>query len=241
MLDRRSPAELTPLRKPDAMPPPEALLFDVNETLLDLTPVRESVGEALGGRADLVPLWFRTTLHHSLVATVAEQRVNFAQVAAGALRAVGEGIGVELTDERAREAIAPIKSLPAHADAAPALERLRDAGVRMAALSNSPVDTLAAQLAFAGLEGFFEAAMSVEEVGVFKPHARVYRWAAERLDAPAGACMLVAAHGWDVAGARWAGLRAAFVARPGQALIPWAPAPETTGATLGEIADALLA
>jgi len=223
------------------MDPPEALFFDVNETLLDLTPVRASVGAALGGRADFVPLWFRTTLHHSLVATVAERHIDFAQVAAAALRAVGEGAGVDIADRQAREAIAPIRSLPAHTDAAPALERLRDAGVRMAALSNSPADTLGAQLAFAGLDGFFEAALSVEEVGLFKPHARVYRWAAERLGAPTGACMLVAAHGWDVAGARWAGLRAAFVARPGQALIPWAPAPETSGATLGEIADALLA
>jgi len=222
------------------MDPPEALFFDVNETLLDLTPVRESVGAALGGRADLVPLWFRTTLHHSLVATIGEQRVNFAQVAAGALRAVGEEAGVGLTDAEAREAIAPIRALPAHDDAAPALERLRGAGVRMAALSNSPADTLGAQLAFAGLDGWFEAALSVEEVGVFKPDARVYRWAAERLGAPTGSCMLVAAHGWDIAGARWAGLRAAFVARPGQALIPWAPAPEMTGATLGQIADALL-
>lgn len=219
---------------------PEALFFDVNETLLDLTPVRESVGAALRGRTDLVPLWFRTTLHHSLVATISKVQIDFAQLAADALRAVGEENGVELDERRAREAIAPIRSLPALPDAPPALERLRDSGSRLAALSNSPIDTLTAQLAYAGLDGFFEAAMSVEEVGVFKPHARAYQWAAERLNLAPGACMLVAAHGWDVAGARWAGLRAAFVARPGQALIPWAPAPEMTGATLGEIADTLL-
>ena len=66
------------------------------------------------------------------------------------------------------------------------------------------------------LAGFFEAMLSVEEVGLYKPHAHVYRWAARKLGVGVAECLLVAAHGWDVAGASWAGMRTAFVARPGQ-------------------------
>jgi 2-haloacid dehalogenase len=52
--------------------------------------------------------------------------------------------------------------------------------------------------------------------------------------------MLVAAHGWDTAGAQLAGLQAAFIARPGQQSYPLAPAPTLTGPTLPDIAHQLL-
>jgi len=55
---------------------PEVIFFDVNETLLDLTPLKESVGETLGGRPELAPLWFTTLLQYSLVATVAAATIT---------------------------------------------------------------------------------------------------------------------------------------------------------------------
>jgi 2-haloacid dehalogenase len=76
-------------------------------------------------------------------------------------------------------------------------------------------------------------------VGLYKPHAHVYRWAARRVGADVSECLLVAAHGWDVAGASWAGMRAAFVERPGQQPFPLGPTPDLSAPTLKELADEL--
>ena len=203
---------------------PKVIFFDVNETLLDLTPLKQSVGEALGGRPELAPLWFTTLLQYSLVATVADRYRNFDDIGMACLRMVAEAHGVELSRSAAERHLAPMRSLPPHPDVAPALERLREDGFRLATLTNSSKAAVADQMQNAGLVGFFESSLSVEEVGLYKPHAHVYRWAARRVGVDVSDCLLVAAHGWDVAGASWAGMRTAFVARPGQQAFPLGPA-----------------
>ena len=133
-----------------------------------------------------------------------------------------------------------MRTLPAHADVPAALDRLRSAGARMAALSNSPLDVSTAQLEHAGIAGRFDAIVSADEVRALKPRPEPYRLVAERLDAPVERVWLVAAHSWDVAGALAAGCRAAFVARRGMPLDPRVR-PDVVGTDLGEIADRLLA
>ena len=214
---------------------PKVILFDVNETLLDLTPVKESVGKALGGRPELAPLWFTTLLQYSLVATVADQYLDFGEVGASCLRMVAKNHGIDLSEDAARSAVAPIRSLPPHPDVIPALTALRDAGFQLVTLTNSSKAAVADQIKNAGLSEFFEALLSVEDVGKYKPHADVYRWAAGRVGADVSACLLVAAHGWDVAGAAWAGLQTAFVARPGQQKFPLGPASDITVPSLAEL------
>ncbi len=218
---------------------PKIILFDVNETLLDLTPVKESVGKALGDRPELAPLWFTTLLQYSLVTTVADHYLGFARVGAACLRMVAKNHGVELSEENAREALAPMRSLPPHPDVIPALGRLQDANFRLVTLTNSSKAAVADQMRHAGLTTFFEALLSVEDVGKYKPHADVYHWAAGRAGADVSECLLVAAHGWDVAGAAWAGMRTAFVARPGQQVFPLGPVTEITVPSLAELAGEL--
>ena len=106
------------------MPRPKVILFDVNETLLDLTPVKASVGTALGGRPELAPLWFTTLLQYSLVATVADQYLDFGEIGAACLRMVAKNHGIDLSEDAARSAVAPMRSLPPHADVIPALKDL---------------------------------------------------------------------------------------------------------------------
>ena len=214
---------------------PKVILFDVNETLLDLTPVKNSVGKALGGRPELVPLWFTTLLQYSLVTTVAGHYLDFAEVGAACLRMVAKNHGIDLSEDAARSAVAPIRSLPLHPDVIPALTALRDAGFQLVTLTNSSKAAVGDQIKNAGLTKFFDALLSVEEVGKYKPHAEVYRWAAGRVGADVSACLLVAAHGWDVAGAAWAGMQTAFVARPGQQKFPLGPASDITVPSLAEL------
>lgn len=221
-------------------PTPALLLFDVNETLLDLAPLKTAAAAALGDHAELLPLWFTSLLHHSLVTSAAGRFHGFDEIAAATLLMLARGRGLALDEDQARAVAATLRRLPPHPDVEPALRRLRSAGITMAALTNSTRGGVAEQMEYAGLSGYFDALLSVEDVGTYKPHGEVYRWAARRMGAGEGASMMVAAHGWDVAGALWAGLRAAFVARPGQVLFPLAPAPEIVEPDLGGVARRLL-
>jgi len=217
---------------------PILLLFDVNETLLDLSPLQASIRGVLPG-ADSPKLWFTTMLQYATAMSLADQYATLPEIGTAVLRMLAEGRGVKLSEEQARTAIAPITRLPAYPDVAPALARLRAAGFRLAALSNSTISGLRSQLDYAGLASCFDAQFSVQETGVYKPHASVYQGAVRRMRVEPEQAMLVAAHGWDVAGARWAGLRNAFVRRNDQAPFPLAEPPELLVTDIGELADRL--
>ena len=92
------------------MPNPRAIIFDVNETLFDLGPLRTSVGAGLGGREDLLPLWFTTMLHYSLVDTLTDSYRPFEDVGVASLMMLGEQDGVVIDREAVREAIAVLSS-----------------------------------------------------------------------------------------------------------------------------------
>jgi 2-haloacid dehalogenase len=220
---------------------PKMLFFDVNETLLDLNAMKAVVGEALGSRPDLLPLWFTTMLQYSLVVTVADQYQHFGEVGAAALLMVARNHGVNLSPEEARKAVSSIMSLPAHSDVRPALEELKSEGFRMVTLTNSSQAAVDAQMQNANLADLFEKRLSVEEIQLFKPHSHVYKWAARKMGLAPEECMLVAAHGWDVAGAIWAGWRAAFISRPGAQLFTLAPVPEIVEPDMRSAAERLLA
>ncbi|MCI4669822.1 MAG: haloacid dehalogenase type II [Bacteroidia bacterium] len=222
------------------MQKPKALFFDVNETLLDLNDLRSSISQALGGRDDLLALWFRMLLHYSLVETASGQFRPFGQIGAACLQMVAKNIGLELSSEQAMEAIKPILSLNPHPDVQSGLKRLKAAGYRMFTLTNSSFEGVRTQMANAGLTHYFEECLSVEAIQMYKPSTQVYRWAARRIGLKPEDCMMIAAHGWDVAGAMWAGMRAAFIARPGQQLYPHAPKTELETKNLSELVDKLI-
>lgn len=221
---------------PQSTDRPVLLLFDINETLLDLAPLRASIERLLPGGAEL---WFTTMLHYATALNLAGRFEPLPEVGAAALRMLAEGRGLNLSPQQAQAAIAPITRLPAHPDAAPALARLRRAGFGLAALSNSTSAGLRAQLAFAGLAPLFDAQFSVQDFGVYKPNPQVYRGAASRMRVAHGQAMLVAAHGWDLAGASLAGVRTAFVCRGKQRPFPLADEPEMIVQDLSELAGRL--
>lgn len=219
---------------------PEVLFFDVNETLLNLENLRSSVGRVLGDRQEAVKLWFTTLLQYSLIDTVSSQYHAFDEIGAAALQMVAGNFNIKLAKEEAKKAIMPIRSLPPHPEVPEALKNLREAGYRMIPLTNSSKNALYDQMANSGLADFFEQQWSVEEVGLYKPHSKVYQWAVRQAGAEAKNCMLIAAHGWDITGSLRAGMRAAFIHRPGQQLYPLAPEPEFSAPDLSGIAEYLI-
>lgn len=221
------------------MPRPEILLFDANETLFDLAPLQASVAKALGGDKALASTWFPTLLQHSLVANVTGHYRPFDEIAAACLVMLARGNGIDLDDETAKAHLAPMSKLPPHPDVAPALTRLRSEGYRLAILTNSPKATLLGQVEDAGLAHAFVELLSVDEIRTYKPAAETYHWAARRVGADPAACCLVAAHGWDIAGAAWVGLKTAFLARPGKAPYGLAPEPDLRVDSLAALPEAL--
>ncbi len=216
------------------------ILFDVNETLLDLAAL-DPVFERLFGDGGVRREWFNQLLQSALVATVTDAYSDFGAVGMAALEMIAARRKMTV-GEGDREAVRHgMRHLPAHPEARPSLERLRDAGLRLAALTNSTAEVAEAQLANAGLRDLFEQALSADAVHRLKPAPEPYRMAAERLGVPIGQVRLVAAHAWDVAGAQRAGCAAAFVARPGQVLDPLIPVPDIVGGDLTEVAGQILA
>lgn len=147
---------------------------------------------------------------------------------------------IQLSMEEAKEAISSILSLPPHREVKSSLKNLKENGYRLVSLTNSSNSAVKNQLESAGLYDLFEERLSIEEIGKYKPHRDTYAWAARKMDTRPEDCMLIAAHGWDIAGALRAGWRGAFIKRPGQQLYPLAPAPEITEPDLKIISEKLI-
>jgi len=214
-------------------------VFDVNETLLDLAALDPHF-QRIFGDAGVRVAWFEQMIQSALVATVTGVYHQFGSLAMAALETTAERAGVELADDDKKAVAAQMRQLPAHPEVAGALRRLRDAGLRLASLTNSTEQVARAQLEHAGLLDAFELVLSADTVRRLKPAPEPYRMAAERLGVAVGDVRLIAAHAWDVAGAARAGCATAFVARPGKVLDPLVERPEIIGANLAEVADAIL-
>ena len=215
-------------------------VFDVNETLLDLAALDGIFEEAFGDAAARKE-WFVQVLQSAFLATITNTYSEFGEVGAAALKMTAERRGVELTEETRQAIPAGMRELPPHPEVPESLDLLRDAGIRLAALTNNTAAVAEVQLQNAGLAGHFERILSADAVRRLKPAPEPYRAAARELGVETSGVRLVAAHAWDVTGAMRAGCAAAFVARPGMVLDPLAWPPDIVGADLSEVATAIVA
>jgi 2-haloacid dehalogenase len=217
------------------------IAFDVNETLLDLAALDPHFRRVFGDEAEGRGEWFNQVIELAMSATAANAYFDFGAVGDAALTMVAARRNVELTPAARADILGGMRALPPHPDARPGLDRLRAAGFRLAALTNSSTPAAEAQLGHAGLRGYFEQVLSVDRVRRLKPAPEVYRMAAASLGVPPAELRLVAAHSWDVAGALRAGCAAAFVSRPGKVLDPLAPQPDVVGPDLEAVAAGIIA
>lgn len=214
-------------------------VFDVNETLLDLGALDPHF-ERVFGDASARQSWFGQFLALWLTEMVTGRYAEFGTIGGSALEMVAERQGVNLSDEDKGQILGGMQELPAHPEVEENLGRLREAGIRLAALTNSTQQVANAQIDNAGLREHFEQVLSADAVKRLKPSPEPYRMAAESLEVEINEVRLVAAHAWDVTGALRAGCAAAFVARPGMVLNPLAQRPDVVGADLREVADRIL-
>jgi 2-haloacid dehalogenase len=198
------------------------IAFDVNETLLELGAL-----DSLLGGPDKRSRWFGLMLQVAFVGGLTGNYIDFSTAQKAALKMLGLG--------REDEVLAKMRRLPLHPDVEPALDRLTD--FTLVALTNSPLPVATAQLESAGIASRFAAILSADQVRALKPRREAYEHVASTLGVAVGDIRLVAAHGWDIAGALAAGCRAAFVRRPGAALIPVGAQPDIVGENLVDVAD----
>jgi 2-haloacid dehalogenase len=184
--------------------------------------------------------WFGQLLQSAFVSTITDAYADFGTIGRAALEMVARRHAIEVSAEDRDAILGTMRSLPPHPEVPAALERLRSAGLRLAALTNSIEAVATAQLAYAGLTPLFERILSADAARRLKPAREAYETAAAALSVDVGGIRLVAAHAWDVAGALRAGAAAAFVARPGMVLDPLVPAPDIVGANLAEVAEKIL-
>lgn len=214
-------------------------VFDVNETLLDLGALDPHF-ERIFGDASTRQAWFGQFLALWLTEMVTGEYKDFGTIGGGALEMVAERQGVDLSDEDKQQILGDMQELPPHPEVEENLSRLRDAGIRLAALTNSTQQVADEQINNSGFRDYFEQVLSADAVQRLKPALEPYRMAAESLGVEVGQVRLVAAHAWDVVGAMRAGCAAAFVARPGMVLNPLAERPDVVGSDLREVADQIL-
>lgn len=219
--------------------PQQIILFDINETVLNLSQLKPKFEKYFGNELFL-ETWFSMLLHSSTVCLATKVHTNFKDLALASLTGLAGRLDKSLTTEQSSDIISSLANLPAHDDIKPALALLRNEGFKLVAFSNSSEALLSSQLKNARLNDYFDNAISVESAKTFKPSQDAYQFAINKLNIASHDMTLVAAHDWDTHGALCAGLNAAFVDRFKAPYNSTYKKPAITGNTMGEVADKLI-
>lgn len=220
---------------------PSIIVFDVNETLLDITSLEPLFDRVFDDRSVLRE-WFAQLILYSQTMTLSGLYTPFGELGVGALRMVADIHQVSIAENDVEELKDRMGSMPAYPDVIPALNRLRDAGFRLVTLTNSASGASPTPLQNAELSHFFEHTFSIEPVEKFKPAPETYRLVAKRMSVETSDLCLVACHLWDTIGAQAAGCRGALVKRPHNAILPapGVPSPDLIASELTDLADQII-
>lgn len=215
---------------------PDAVVFDVLETLLDVDALSERL-ETVGQPATLLEPWFMRFQRDAMALTLAGDQAPFEPVARQAMRTESRN---SLSDNDISYVLEGFATLPAFDDALPALRNLSQAGVTVACLTVGSPENTRRFLEAAGLCEYVDHVITAQTAGVWKPHPEIYRFTARTLQLPLERIALVAVHAWDCHGSRRAGTMAGWCARleltHGDVFLP----ADVNGDTLVEVADKLL-
>ena len=217
----------------------DTVLFDVNETLLDLSSLKPLFQQALGSES-VTATWFSMLLHSSTVCSLTNTQSNFATLAGIMLDTLAARMKLSVSSEMRQAILGGFASLPAHPDIVPALTKLRSAGYRTVAFSNSSHDLVSNRISNAGLSDHFNDVLSVEKTGIFKPDRRVYEYAADKLNRPMTELRLIATHDWDTHGAMSAGLLAGYIDRNGAPYHPLYLRPDVYAADMTDVVEQVI-
>ena len=223
------------------MKPMPMIVFDVNETLLDLetlTPIFERIfHERLAMR-----LWFANLILYSEALTLANVYVPFTDIGASVMQMLADTRGIRINAADKKELTEKFATLPPHPEVPGALKRLRAAGFRLFTLTDNLLEVQGRQLEHGGIIDLFDNRFSVDipEVRRHKPAPEAYGYVEKQLRAAPAEMLMIACQTWDTLGARAAGWGAALIKRPGNDVLSVGPQPTLVGADLDDVANQLI-
>ncbi len=218
----------------------KACVFDAYGTLFDVNSASRAAQDALGSRwQPLADLWRTKQLQYTWLRGLGGHHADFWQVTSDALSFALESLRIDDADLH-RRLMSLYLSLDVFPEVKPTLERLKAGGLKLAILSNGTPAMLASAVEHAGIGPLLDAVLSVEDVGVFKPHPSVYRLASDRLQlAPEAICFL-SSNGWDAYAAKAFGFQVIWCNRFKQAPERIPTAPDAEMATMAGLPGAVL-
>lgn len=216
---------------------PRVVLFDVFETVLRVEELQTRFVD-VGRPAHEWELFFTRTLRDGMALTLAGSAPPFADVARAALRTTTRH---KLSEEALDHVLDGFRHLSPHPDVEPALIALAQARIPAYAFTHGTADVACGALDRAGLRTYLRGVYSSEEIGAFKPPAKVYQWVCQQVEMSSERVALVAAHSWDVHGAMRAGLVGGLATRLEGAVPDVIARPHVTAQRLDDVVAGLLA
>jgi 2-haloacid dehalogenase len=216
------------------------IVFDVNETLLDLGTM-EPIFERIFGQKDAMRLWFANFIMYSAALTVAGCYVPFTDIGAAVMKMLADTRGIRIGEQDKAELTEKFSTMPPHREVPGALRKLRDAGFRLFTLTDNLLEVQTRQLTHGGIVDLFERRFSADGVKHHKPSREAYAYVEKELSARPSAFCLIACHTWDTLGAVAAGWEAALIKRIGNDVLGVGPQPTLVGNDLNDVADQLIA
>ncbi|MGO9605574.1 MAG: haloacid dehalogenase type II [Candidatus Binataceae bacterium] len=216
------------------------IVFDVNETLLDLQTM-EPTFERIFGHKSAMRLWFANLIMYSAALTVANSYVPFTDIGSAVMKMLADTHGIRISDADKNELREKFSTMPPHPDVRVALYKLRAAGFRLFTLTNNLLEVQTRQLEHGGIVDLFERCFSADAVKRHKPAPQVYAYVERELGVTPSQLCLIACHTWDTLGAVAAGWEAALIKRVGNDVLGVGPQPQIVGEDLNDVADQLIA
>jgi 2-haloacid dehalogenase len=213
----------------------KAIAFD-GFPIIDARPVAAKTEEIFPGRGlELGNAWRTRQFEYTWLRTLGGNYANFWRVTEQSLVFAARLLKIELTADQRDQLMQTYLKLKAWPDVLPALKQLRDAGIRMAFLSNLTEAMLDAAVKNSGLEGFLEGHLSTDKVRAFKPDPRAYQMGVDAFNLKKEEIAFAAFAGWDAAGARWFGYPTFWVNRLNTPVEELGVVPDGIGSGLGDL------
>ena len=221
----------------DALP---LIVFDVNETLLDLTTM-EPTFERIFHDKGAMRLWFANLIMYSAALTVAGCYVPFTDIGSAVMKMLADTRDIKILDADRKELFEKFSTMPPYPEVPAALKKLRTAGFRLFTLTDNLPEVQTRQLEHGGIVDLFERRFSADGVKHHKPSRRAYAYVERELGVEPSQLCLIACHTWDTLGAVAAGWNAVLIKRVGNDVLGVGPQPQIVGADLDDVADRLIA
>jgi 2-haloacid dehalogenase len=216
------------------------IVFDVNETLLDLGTM-EPTFERIFGKTSAMRLWFANLIMYSAALTVAGCYIPFTDNGSAVMKMLADTRGIKIDDKDKKELTDKFSTMPPHPEVPAALRKLRDAGFRLFTLTDNLLEVQTRQLEHGGIVDLFDRRFSADGVKHHKPSRKAYAYVESELGVEPSQLFLIACHTWDTLGAVAAGWGAALIKRAGNDVLGVGPQPQIVGADLDDVANQLIA